>query len=302
MLANMAKKYDSTGLQSAFQMIQNFKAAKDLVYSQRKKVGAADAFSILHKLYISRMTRYMSEMRVKAYRNKESTSKRIMMINHLMSRQLRRSFNKWKTQTEACETVDDVNECGPVVEEVLEARLDIKNSVDFMREEGYTQKQIDECEELAETRNLDKLRKAVCHWQAHVNQEPDDNRLLPIVMQRWKFYTKMRKLVNHWLDFITVKKEPLRAEMKRYFERWKFHFNVKDANLNRQNRATLMKRCVESQRELNKTTEEEVQSEDLVTHLSQQNDELYDNYIKSTRLAFALSRDNMEHAKRKAFT
>jgi len=38
-----------------------------------------------------------------------------------------------------------------------------------------------------------------------------------------------------------------------------------------------------------------------VSHLNQQNDELTDNYIKSTRLAFALSRDNLEIAKRKAF-
>ena len=134
-----------------------------------------------------------------------------------------------------------------------------------------------------------------------MNQVPDDSKLLPIVIKRWKFYTKMRKIINHWLNFITVKKEPLKSEMKRFFDRWKFHFNGKDAHLNRQNRAYLLNRCVNSQKELNKVTEEEVQAEDLVTHLSQQNDELYDNYIKSTRLAFGLSRDNLEHAKRKAF-
>lgn len=72
--------------------------------------------------------------------------------------------------------------------------------------------------------------------------------------------------------------------------------------MNRQDRAYLVERAIGSQQELNRLTEEEVQNEDLVHHLSNQNDELYDNYIKSTRLAFALSRDNLEHAKRKAFS
>ena len=105
--------------------------------------------------------------------------------------------------------------------------------MDFLKKEGYTQKQIDEFEELADKRNLDKLRKAVGHWRAHVNREPDDTQLLPVCMERWKLYTKMRKIINHWLNFITVKQEPLKAELKRYFDRWKFHFNSKDAYLNR---------------------------------------------------------------------
>lgn len=53
---------------------------------------------------------------------------------------------------------------------------------------------------------------------------------------------------------------------------------------------------------MNRVNDDEVQNEDLVTHLNQQNEELYDNYIKATRLAFAISRDNLEHAKRKAFS
>lgn len=130
--------------------------------------------------------------------------------------------------------------------------------MDFLKKEGYTQKQIDEFEELADKRNLDKLRKAVGHWRAHVNREPDDTQLLPVCMERWKLYTKMRKIINHWLDFITVKQEPLKAELKRYFDRWKFHFNSKDAYLNRQGRQYLLNRCIKSQRELNKLTEEEV--------------------------------------------
>lgn len=99
-----------------------------------------DAFSILHKLYINRMTKYMSEMRVKCYAIKEKTTKQLTMFNHMFTRQMRRAFELWRNQTQAVATVEDVNECGPVVEEVLEARLMIKNCLDFLKKEGYTQK------------------------------------------------------------------------------------------------------------------------------------------------------------------
>jgi hypothetical protein len=174
MLANMARKFDNTGKQSAFQMILNFKLSKDRNFAQRKKVGTMDAQSILHKLYINRMTKYLSELRVKCYSAKESATKRLTMFNHMFTRQLRRAFEMWRSQTQAVATVEDVNECGPVVEEVLEARLMIKNCLDFLKQEGYSQKQRDEFEELAEKRNLDKLRRAVGHWRAHVAREPDD--------------------------------------------------------------------------------------------------------------------------------
>lgn len=62
------------------------------------------------------------------------------MIKHMLSRGKREAFMKWKKKSESIACVEDVNECGPVVEEVLEARLVIKNCMDFMRNEGYTPK------------------------------------------------------------------------------------------------------------------------------------------------------------------
>ena len=68
---------------------------------------------------------------------------------------------RWKKKSDSIATVEDVNECGPVVEDVLEARLKIKNCIDFLGKEGYTQKQIDAFEEQAEKRNLDKIRRTI---------------------------------------------------------------------------------------------------------------------------------------------
>lgn len=78
---------------------------------------------------------------------------------------------------------------------------------------------------MAEKRGLDKIRKAVCHWRAFTLDEPDDNKLKPIALNRWKQYTQMRKIIKHWLDFITIKSEPIKADLKKSFDKWKFHFS-----------------------------------------------------------------------------
>lgn len=98
---------------------------------------------MLQKFYLTKMLNYMSELRVKCYARKEADTKRITMINHIWTRGLRRSFNKWKMQADKFATADDVETCGPVVEEVLAARFQIKACLDFMKEEGYTPKQRD---------------------------------------------------------------------------------------------------------------------------------------------------------------
>jgi len=55
------------------------------------------------------------------------------------NRTMRDAFYKWKSQSTNDLTVIEVNEIGPVVEEVLEHRLDACNLKDFMRKEGYNE-------------------------------------------------------------------------------------------------------------------------------------------------------------------
>ena len=127
-----------------------------------------------------------------------------------------------------------------------------------MGKEGYTQKQIDAFEEQAEKRNLDKIRRTIGHWRAFTLAIPDDTRLLPISMNRWREYVQRRKIIKHWLDFITIRNEPFKADLKRAFDKWKFHFNGKDAFLNKQHKDYIVNRCIQSQKELNKINEAEV--------------------------------------------
>lgn len=44
----------------------------------------------------------------------------------------------WKKKSNFAQTVIEVNEIGPVVEEVLDARLDVCNLKNLMASEGFT--------------------------------------------------------------------------------------------------------------------------------------------------------------------
>lgn len=50
----------------------------------------------------------------------------------------------------------------------------------------------------------------------------------------------------------------MKADLKRAFDKWKFHYNGQDAFLNKQNIDYIKNRAIQSQRELDKWNEKEV--------------------------------------------
>lgn len=88
------------------------------------------------------MTKYMSDLRTICYSQNMKIKHKVNMFLHMNARNLRHAFNKWKDNAKAMETVEEVNLIGPVVEEVLEHKLDVKNLQGFMRKEGYTEDQV----------------------------------------------------------------------------------------------------------------------------------------------------------------
>jgi hypothetical protein len=68
-------------------------------------------------------------------RKKENTIR--SMLGSLNSRRIHEYWQRWRDQAELATVVKDVNECGPVVEEVLEWRTKLNSLKDFMDNEGY---------------------------------------------------------------------------------------------------------------------------------------------------------------------
>jgi hypothetical protein len=250
-LANAVAKIDNKQVQSGFQMIKNYRLAKDYVYEAEKKHATKDAYSILDKLYSKKMNDYLSHFRTVSWNMKASEAKRRAMFKHVISRGVRQAFMTWKKRADELFTEEEVNDCGPVVEDVLEAKLDIKNCIKMLTEEGFTPQQIAEFEEKAEARNLDKLRKSIGHWRAYTLGEDDDSRLLPIFINRWKQYVVMRKILKRWLNVITDQADPIKADMRLFFDRWRFHFADKEAALQNLTKDQCLRRAVNAQKRLN---------------------------------------------------
>ena len=116
----VARKFDNKGLLSAFQMIQNFVRSKKDVHRHEKGLSTKNMNSVLTRLYRKRLLDYMTHFRMVALNTKKDEFKKLTMVKHCLTRGLRHAFERWKRQANIAQTVINVNETGPVVEEVLD--------------------------------------------------------------------------------------------------------------------------------------------------------------------------------------
>ena len=98
------------------------------------------------------MTNYLSKLRNGAYQECKEHRNLRQMCKHLNNRSMRDAFQRWKCRSTYANTVIEVNEMGPVVEEVLEHRLDVTNLKNFMREEGFDPDQVCQVSDLTHKR------------------------------------------------------------------------------------------------------------------------------------------------------
>ena len=134
-----------------------------------------------------------------------------------------------------------------------------------MADEGFTDYQIEDVAQNADKRGLELLRKSVARWR-HCNGS--DDYLKPKMFDRWRRWIKMRKIVRHWLDFLTNRQEHKKADMSYCFNKWKHHFADKQNNLQKKTRAQLMQRAVLAAKRLEVLAESNQQDEDLIAHIS----------------------------------
>ena len=119
-LSNTAGVFDAKHLQSAFQMIKNFATAKIDTHGCEKKLSSRNIGDVLQKIYHRKLLQYYSHMRRQIHGDKVVEKKKKIMFGHFISAQMRDYFNKWKKQSMYESTVINVNEIGPISEQVLD--------------------------------------------------------------------------------------------------------------------------------------------------------------------------------------
>ena len=115
---------------------------------------------------------------------KKDEFKKLTMVKHCLTRGLRHAFDRWKRQANIAQTVINVNETGPVVEEVLDHQLDVHNLKNMMTEEGFTKHEIGDIENEAQKKSLAKIAKAVGRWKHYTIE--GDKYLVPKMFDRWR--------------------------------------------------------------------------------------------------------------------
>ena len=149
---------------------------------------------------------------------------------------------RWKKQSEVVTTVIEVNEAGPVVEEVLDHRMDVENLKNLMKDEAFTKAQIDEIAEKASQKGLELLSRAVARWK-HYDAETDSY-LIPKMFDRWRHFVAVRKIVKHWLGFIENRQQHVKCDIATACNKWKFCHSDEQNSLQKKTRKQLMRRSV----------------------------------------------------------
>lgn len=90
--------------------------------------------------------------------------------------------------------VIDNHEAGPVRAEHWEAEREIANLKEFMRSEHFTEDEIEKQFNDLSTQNDHLMQKYLLRMK-HFSD--DDNKLLPIVWNRWREFVGIRKLIKY---------------------------------------------------------------------------------------------------------
>ena len=99
-------------------------------------------YSILSNLYTNKMTRYYNDLKYRTNnRYKQNVHKVFTMIHHL-SNKTRAYFLRWKETADKKALIQEIHEEGPVREQVFEQRQVLENCKNFMRDEGYSEREI----------------------------------------------------------------------------------------------------------------------------------------------------------------
>ena len=86
------------------------------------------------------------------------------------------------------------------MEQVLDERLRVTNLRNLLASEGFKDYEVEEVAHKANVKSQELLAKSIGRWKCW---NGTDDYLKPKMFDRWRRWLQMRKIVKHWLDFMT---------------------------------------------------------------------------------------------------
>ena len=242
--------------------------------------------SILNQRHLAWTRKYFGRYRAIVKRKRVIASKARKILNNIHAHNLRWGFYAWATRTTMMIDKQNLNEIGPVTEQVFEANRAIRNLKDFMSSENY------------EPEEIDSIYKDVCDtndYQMHkivkrlkINR---DDRMMCRCFDHLAFLVKMKKLMAYHLRICNASVTPVMCDLRQVFMKWKTGDYSKMKYLEKKKKLELMDLSTKHSSELNKIADEEARAQAVIDKLNKHRDRLLDHKIRSQKLAFSRIQD-----------
>ena len=116
------------------------------------------------------------------------------IINKLYDANLRDGFFRWKKYTEKVCLAEDMNQTGPITEQVFEANRAIRNLTSFMRDQNFTEEEI-----AAKLKHVNEFNEHLMQKIVKRLKTKREDRMMNRCFDHWVFWLKVRKLFNYHL-------------------------------------------------------------------------------------------------------
>jgi hypothetical protein len=209
---------------------------------------------------------------------------------------LRDAFNLWSKQTSKIAHVQEINENGPVTEDVFEARRMNKNLQAFMSSEGFTPDEVAEKLENVRVKNKHLMLKCLTRWQ--VSRE---KKAQIYCFDRIVLWVKFRKLMKEKLRFCHNSVSPELCDISQAFKMWVRKDKKMESYLETFELKDVMTMSYNQSLSLEYLADEEAERQVNIDLFKAQRDELLEHYIRAQRLAIIVLRDHHRKSMLSAF-
>ena len=295
-LGNLERLFRTKQYMASFKTIKSFSVSKKLKNEESRQQGIHDFRSLLLQYHEKTLRNYFGRYRaiVKSKSSRSNNVKKIMLkIDNV---NLREGFEAWRKYTMDQNLIQEVNETGPVTEEVFEANRTITNLKAFMRKENYTEEEIAKKVESVNDQNHYLMNKLVKRLKLS-----KDEKFMCRCFEHWRMWIGVKRIFKYHLRKCNNSIKPVLCDLYHAFERWKRG----DAEMVRQldtfDFAELADMNIEQSKVLDGLADREAEDSAVINHLNLQRDELLDNYVKAQKLALSLLKDNHRHSREQAF-
>jgi hypothetical protein len=200
----------------AFKVINSYSTSKKLASKINKNRAILDMASKLSYVHDTKLRGYFIKYKlvVLEKRMRATHVKKIML--KIENHSLRDGFNAWARVMKNEVFCQEMNEVGPQTEYVFEAKRLMVNLIEFMRDEHYTEDEINRLKKQAAEYNDYLMHKTILRFKAG-----KENSAAIMLLEHWKMMIAVKKMFKYYIHFGNAQVTWGKCDMRWAFSKWK---------------------------------------------------------------------------------